>query len=193
IDAPLATRICQFSKLLESDPHVHAAEHSIEVVVPFVQHLWPQARLVPIMTPPAAQAHEGGAAVARVCLDAGADVVYLGSTDLTHYGPSFGFTPMGIGANALAWAKDTNDRRIIDLMLAMRADAIVPEAFAHQNACGPGAIAATIAACQTAGGRSATLLQHTTSFETLRSRFNEPPTDAVGYAGLLFDSESVRE
>lgn len=164
----------------------HQFEHSIEVQVPFVQHYLPGAKIVPIMVPPNDESHEVGVAVARACRDAGGEVVFLGSSDLTHYGPAYDFTPKGVGAAGLGWAKEHNDRRMIDAMLRMDSAGIVPEAEAHWNACGAGAIAATIAACREMGAGEATLLRHTTSYEVLRERMGEPAEDAVGYAGVVF-------
>lgn len=165
---------------------VHQVEHSIEVQVPFVQHYLPGAKIVPIMVPANDESHEVGTAVALACRDVGGEVVFLGSSDLTHYGPAYDFTPKGVGAAGLGWAKDHNDRRMIEAMLRMNAAGIVAEAEAHWNACGAGAIAATIAACRETGASEATLLRHTTSYEVLRERMGEPAVDAVGYAGVVF-------
>lgn len=186
IDDRLAGRIAESSSLVEADPHAHEDEHSIEVQVPFIQHYLPKVKIVPIMVPPSEKSHTVGQIVGRVCAESAADVAFLGSTDLTHYGPSYDFEPHGGGMAGLNWARNENDRRMIDLILGLKDDAVVAEARTRQNACGSGAIAATIAACRQAGATRATLLRHTTSYEVLRARFNEPPTDAVGYAGVVF-------
>ncbi|MCK6484221.1 MAG: AmmeMemoRadiSam system protein B [Phycisphaerae bacterium] len=192
IDEPLAARIIEESDgLIRDDRGAHSAEHSIEVEVPFVQHAWPEARLVPIMVQPDERATTIGKTVGRACRAVNADVVFLGSTDLTHYGPSYGFTPEGIGREGLEWARRVNDRRMIDLMLALRADEITHEAMQHHNACGAGAIAATMAACRELGATRADLLTHTTSFEVLFPRFHQPMDDAVGYAGVVFSKDGV--
>jgi hypothetical protein len=187
VDGRLAGRLQGQTGLLEADPHAHEDEHSIEVQLPFIQHLMPDALIVPIMVPPDDKAAVLGTAVGRTCKHTGVDAVFVGSTDLTHYGPSYGFTPQGTGADGLAWAKDVNDRRMIDLILALRADDVVEEAAAHHNACGAGAIAATAAACKAVGADRATLLEHTTSYEVLSELHHEPMRDAVGYAGIVFD------
>jgi len=186
IDSSLAASVCETSDLVSPHPGVHRAEHSIEVVVPFIQHLMPVAKILPIMTPPSEDAAAVGAAVGRACRESGRNVAFLGSTDLTHYGPSYGFVPQGIGEAALEWATDVNDRRMIDLMLELRANEAVIEACVHHNACGPGAIAATIAACREMGAKRASLLAHTNSYEVLRARCDQSYADAVGYAAVLF-------
>ncbi|MFO0971997.1 MAG: AmmeMemoRadiSam system protein B [Phycisphaerae bacterium] len=76
-----------------------------------------------------------------------------------------------------------NDRQMIDRMLSLDAEAIVPEAARHLNACGAGAVAATIAACR-APGSDAPSCSNTTSHEVLARP--AAATDAVGYAGIVF-------
>ena len=185
VEGRLAERLLSQSGLLEADPHAHESEHSIEVQVPFVQHLLPQSAIVPIMVPPTDKAAAVGAAVGLTCRSYGVEAVFIGSTDLTHYGPSYGFAPTGVGPDGLQWAKEVNDRRMLDLILAMREREAVAEADANQNACGAGAIAATIAACKACGAAKAELLWHTTSQETAAAEGGDP-FDAVGYAGVVF-------
>ena len=185
IDQTLASQVVQASPLILDRPSAHTSEHSIEVQVPFIQHLAPQAKLLPIVVPPTPSASEVGQAVAEQVAALGRQAVYLGSTDLTHYGPSYDFTPQGSGSEALKWAKETNDQRMIDLMIDMSDDKIVNQAASNHNACGSGAVAATISACKTAGADHAKLLQHTTSAEVARET-RGAMSDSVGYAGVIF-------
>jgi MEMO1 family protein len=186
VDADLARQILEATPLVEDDPIAHEAEHSIEVQVPFVQYLFPQARILPILVRPSAQAVAIGQAVARVVQAVGADVVYIGSSDLTHYGPNYSFVPQGVGPRGLAWARDVNDRRLIERMQRMMADQIVAEAAEHHNACGPGAVAAAVEACRQGGARRGVLLSHLTSNEVAASLNYPSGEDAVGYAGMVF-------
>ncbi len=188
IDARLAERVLAGTSLIEADPYPHEAEHSIEVQVPFIQYLFPEISILPIMVEPSAKAVEVGQAVARTVTASGANVVYLGSTDLTHYGPSYGFTPEGLGEAGLKWAKQVNDRRIIEAMQQMRSSDVVREAGENQNACGAGAIAATMAACQMRGATRGVLLAHVTSAEVVREDIAQVAGDSVGYAGIVFGS-----
>jgi AmmeMemoRadiSam system protein B len=186
VDARLARRVLDGTSLIEDDPYPHEAEHSIEVQVPFVQHLFGQARILPILVEPSRHAVEVGQAVARTVQASDANVIYIGSTDLTHYGPSYGFLPKGAGPEGLAWAKDVNDRRVIELMQRLRAEEVVRETAEHHNACGGGAIAATLAACRSAGAQKGVLLSHVNSQEVARSLWQDAGQDAVGYVGMVF-------
>jgi len=188
IDERLAGRLQGCTGLLDADPHAHDREHSIEVEVPFLQNLLPDSPIVPIMVPVNEQAAPLGAAVGQTCRNYGADVVFIASTDLTHYGPDYDFTPQGVGAAALEWARTVNDRRYIELILALNENEAVPEALLNRNACGGGAVAATLAAAKACGARRAVLLEHLTSHEVLSELGHpEPPRSAVGYAGILIE------
>jgi hypothetical protein len=186
IDDRLAERIMGMTNLITDDPYAHDREHSIEVQIPFLQHIWPEAKILPIIVAPTHQAVEVGKAVARTIETHKADALVVGSTDLTHYGPNYGFTPRGIGSDALKWAKDVNDRRLIDLMLKLDAGGVIPQAATDRSACGAGAVAATIAACRQLGAAQAVLIEHTTSHEVAGRTYYESPSMAVGYAGIVF-------
>jgi AmmeMemoRadiSam system protein B len=185
IDQDLASAILGACDEVEDDPDAHRSEHSIEVQLPIIRYLAPEARILPILVPHLAPAPAVGRVVAEQAGLVGRRVAFVGSTDLTHYGPRYGFLPKGSGPQGLSWAKDVNDRRMLDLICRMDADQVGPEARQHQNACGSGAVAATIAACRRTGAIRGLVLRHTTSAEVLGGRFG-PMSDAVGYAGVVF-------
>ncbi|MCK5172892.1 MAG: AmmeMemoRadiSam system protein B, partial [Planctomycetes bacterium] len=119
IDEELAGKIVA-SGLADSNLDAHRSEHSIEVQVPFIQHLFPEAKIVPIIVPPVEAAVELGEKVGAVVDNAKDKVtVCIASTDLTHYGPRYCFSPVGSGSDALKWASEVNDREFIDLALQM--------------------------------------------------------------------------
>ncbi len=187
IDDRLAERILGYTNLIVDDPYAHEDEHSIEVQVPFVKELFPDAKIVPIMVPISNVAHEVGEAVARTLGAYKYDALIVGTTDLTHYGPNYGFTPRGIGAEGNAWAKDENDRPFLDLVCKLECTDVVPEAAKNKNACSSGATAATRAAVASLGARRGVLLDHTTSSEVLSGKTPGDMSDSVGYAAVVFD------
>src|SRR5262249_31654682 len=92
IDERLGKRLHGQTGLLELDAHAHENEHSIEVEIPFIQHLMPDSLIIPIMVPLNDKAAKLGEAVGRTCKSYGVHAVFVCSTDLTHYGPRFGFS-----------------------------------------------------------------------------------------------------
>lgn len=168
---------------LDDDPH--HGEHAIEVQMPFVRHLLPAASVIPIAVQPTAAAETVGNACGEILRDTDRRVALVASTDLTHYGPNFGFEPAGHGIAGLQWAKTVNDRRFLDVVTHMDARALVAEAASHQNACGAGAVAALVAALRTLGHTTCTELDHTTSDEVYS--FGGARDTSVGYAACAFN------
>ena len=183
IDEPLAHDILAgCDGLLADDPQAHNGEHAIEVQLPFVKHLFPRAQVVPISVNPDSRAVDVGRCVAEVVKSSDGSIVIIGSTDLTHYGEPYRFMPAGVGEHARQWMS-SNDRRMIELAQNMDSGGIVGEAVEHQNACGAGALAATVAAAEALGAARGRLLDYRTSFDAAPEpvfRF------AVGYAGIVF-------
>ena len=184
IDQKLADRFLQHAPLdASTTPHLH--EHSIEVQLPLLKHRLPDVKIVPILVRPGPVAAEVGRHCGEEAREYEHRVAFLGSTDLTHYGPAFGFEPHGRGLAGLRWAKDVNDRRLIGLIEALDADGVLRDAGQHHSACGSGAIAATIGAMRALGSTQYLELRHTTSTEAEAA--GEPdPFNAVGYEAGVF-------
>lgn len=184
IDGELAERVGR-SRHVVADAGPHRYEHAIEVELPLVQRLLPEALIVPIMVGPGPWAEEVGRECARAAADLGRRVAFLGSTDLTHYGPAFGFEPHGHGAAGIRWAKEVNDRRFVRLIERMDAGALVPEARRNRNACGAGAVAATVGAMCELGCERYEELEHRTSAEVERGDGGQA-VNSVGYEAGVF-------
>jgi AmmeMemoRadiSam system protein B len=187
IDEELAEAIIKKSSAAKSRPDAHQLEHSIEVQIPFIQYLFKDAKIVPIMTPPAEYVIKLGADVAE-CIKSATDkkIVCIGSTDLTHYGPGYDFTPRGTGQAGIKWAKDVNDKAFIDLACQMQAEKVLTSSLESRNACGPGAAAATIAAARALGKSKGVLLAHTHSNEVMEKKFGQSSSESVGYAAIVY-------
>ena len=186
VDERLAERILGGTNLIERNAEVHADEHSLEVIVPFIQYLFGRAKILPIAVPPVGEAHEIGQAVGRILAAEQASAVCIGSTDLTHYGPGYGFAPKGVGQEGITWAKDVNDRSIIELICGLESEKIVAEAELHRNACGAGAVAATVGAAVQMGAKRGKLLSHICSAQVSERLWGRQSSESVGYAGIVF-------
>jgi len=185
INEELAAALLAAGDCLRDNPDAHAMEHSIEVQVPLLQAMYPEARIVPIAVPPTDLAVEIGRVIGRTLASCAPDVRVVGSTDLTHHGGHFG-NPGGRGRTGVDWAV-ANDRRMLDLVEAMKAEEIVVEADRRGNACGAGAVAAAVAACREMGAARGICLCYTNSFEIVHeiSPCNRDDT-TVGYASVVF-------
>jgi AmmeMemoRadiSam system protein B len=186
IDDKLADSVLESTDAVR-DSTAHRTEHSIEVQVPFIQHLFSGARILPILVPPTVPAVALGTNIGDIISRSENEkIVCIGSTDLTHYGPRYGFTPMGAGAEALQWASDVNDKEFIDLALKFEPKKMLTSAAENYNACGAGAAAATVAAAKKLGRNEALLLAHTNSNEVMLHKMGTTSADSVGYAAIIF-------
>jgi MEMO1 family protein len=183
IDAELNQAILEAAGgLVASNPSAHAEEHSIEVQLPFIQYLLPEAQIAPIAVPPETTALALGAFVATAVKKVGRRVVVIASSDLTHYGPRYGFAPVGIGQRGLDFAHK-NDTQLLLLAQNLQADELLLTAERQRSACGAGAIAAAITFAAAMGATRGELLHYTTSYEVMPSGH---PSELVGYGAMAF-------
>ncbi|MCK5001135.1 MAG: AmmeMemoRadiSam system protein B [Anaerohalosphaera sp.] len=186
IDEELAGQIAEIGGV-ERDIGAHAGEHSIEVQVPFVQYLFAGAKIVPVLMPAGKHAVDIGKAVGKIIARVtDKSVVCIASTDLTHYGPRYGFVPAGTGSEGIKWAREVNDMEFIDLAIRMEADKLLVSAEKNCNACGAGACASVVAAAAVSGKEKGVLVGHTTSEEVMVQKFHQTSEESVGYAGIIF-------
>lgn len=155
-------------------------DNTIELQLPFIKYFFKNTKIVPIGVPPTKHSLEIGKAVADISKQLGLMVNIIGSTDLTHYGPNYGFVSHGRGSSAVEWARNENDRRVIDAMLAMDPEKVIKEAMKNQNACCSGAAATAIAAAKQLGAEQAQTIAYATSYD------KSPGDSFVGYVGIVF-------
>lgn len=185
IDEELAEEVLK-TKLAVSNCKAHKYEHSIEVQIPFIQHLFPFAKILPILTPNEPSALDIGKSIGDIIVKSEKRIICIGSTDLTHYGPRYGFEPAGEGAGAFKWSSQTNDKEFIDCALRLDGKAMLSTAEKNLNACGAGAAAATVEAAKKQNKNEGQLLAQTTSNEVMLKKMNEISEDSVGYAAIVF-------
>lgn len=156
------------------------ADNSTEVQLPFARHLFPSARALGLRAPPTEEAARLGIALAEAGRALGRRIGAVGSTDLTHYGPNYGFSPVGLGESARQWVTNVNDRRFIDAMLAMDGRAMITLAARERSACSAGGAVAAVSFAREMGARGARLVRYMTSYDVY------PSQSFVGYAGVIY-------
>ena len=157
-----------------------AVDNTVEVQLPIVRYLFPRSRVVCLRCPPGPLSAQAGAAIADYAIAHGRRVRLVGSTDLTHYGPAYGFAPAGRGPQAVAWVRDENDRAIVESMTRMDAQETVRLGNETRAACSSGAAAAAIGFARTLGSSAGRLIEYAQSYDV------RPDASFVGYAGVGF-------
>jgi AmmeMemoRadiSam system protein B len=183
IDGELRDTLC--SGLAPSWAPDHYRDNTVEVLVPMARFFFPQARLLALRLPADSSSYETGKSLAEAAEALGRRLVVIGSTDLTHYGRNYGFSPQGQGSKALAWVREINDRRFIDAVLAGDPALVLSRAAEEFSACSAGAVLGVLGFVQAgvrgpAGAVSPELLAYNTSANADR----EIPDSFVGYAAI---------
>jgi AmmeMemoRadiSam system protein B len=119
--------------------------------------------------------------VAAVAKELKVSIMFFGSTDLTHYGPNYGFSPQGYGPEAVKWVKEVNDKKFIDAALKLDGAGMLKIAAQDQSACSAGGAVAAVAAAKADGAHQAALVDYYTSYDIM------PGDSFVGYAGIVLE------
>jgi predicted class III extradiol MEMO1 family dioxygenase len=197
IDEPLAASILSKSPRIREDTLAHLREHSLEVQLPFIQYLCPEASIVPIqmLDTRLETCIEVGRAVAGAIADCGLrnadykpeektanaectskirnpktairNVLIIASSDMSHYEPA-----------EIARKKDhLAIERILDLDPEGLYGTIKNN---HITMCGYGPAVAMIVACKALGATRAALIKYSNSGEV-----SGDYGQVVGYAGMV--------
>jgi MEMO1 family protein len=159
----------------------YPGDNTIEVQLPMVKYFFPNARVLAVRAPQSPKAMELGEAVVAVAQELKISLLVIGSTDLTHYGPNYGWAPKGLGPEAVKWVKEVNDKRFIQETLKLNEAGMLQAAREDQSACSPGGAAAAVAAAKKLGAKKAILADYYTSYDII------PADSFVGYAGILLE------
>jgi len=156
------------SDLFTFQPRSHALEHSVEVQVPFLQRVLSEFKIVPVLmgywSEPVCS--EVGRALAELVRDR--NILVVASTDMSHY-HNYG------EANAM------------DAIAIESLEEMDPRAFFNKvslkkcEACGAGAVAATMIAAKKLGADKIKILKYANSGDTVGAK-----NRVVGYLSAVF-------
>ena len=176
----LADHLKQRYRFQMETPQRFVQDNTIELQLPFVKYLLDPPQILAVGVPPTSASLEIGRTVAAWAEAEGLRLKIIGSTDLTHYGSNYGFSPQGTGRAAVDWVRTENDRRLVDSLLEMAPERVIDQGLSRQNACCAGAAATAVSAVQKMGARQAKKLAYATSYD------KSPGESFVGYAGVVF-------
>lgn len=157
-------------------------DNTVEVLLPMVHYFFPRAELLWLRFPAELSSYEAGKLLAETARGLGRRIAVLASTDLTHYGTNYGFSPRGRGKAALDWVKKVNDAAFIEAVLAGEPSRVLKRAEEDFSACSAGAVLGALGACR--GTTNSRLLDYRTSADA--DGGDEVPDSFVGYAAIAF-------
>jgi AmmeMemoRadiSam system protein B len=180
VAADLAAALLQRFAFQKETARQFNQDNTIELQLPFIKYLLAPQQILGLGVPPVPRSLEIGRAVVDWAVKNKKRIRIVGSTDLTHYGHNYGFSPKGGGQQALDWVRSDNDRRVISAMLDMAPERILQEGVEHQNACCSGAAATAVEAAKHLGATKSRSVAYATSYD------KSPGSSFVGYTGIVF-------
>jgi hypothetical protein len=169
IDEDFARLLLYNCPPVEADNSAHRFEHSAEVQLPFLQHINPEVKIVPLVLsshhlPSLEELGRGLAASAR---DLKTRALILASSDMTHY-------------ESQKSAQEKDDAAI-QRILALDAEGLLKTVEARGiSMCGVAPAVAMLSAAKEMGASSAELIKYQTSGDVTQDR-----SQVVGYAGII--------
>lgn len=166
IDKDLTSVIFGSTDFIDVDERAHIREHSIEVQLPFLQHIYGEFKLVPICM--GFQDLETSRRLGEVLAEAlkERNALIIASTDLNHMEPQSTAEP--------------KDRGVIDRILALDEAALQDWVRSRRvSMCGYGPVSATLVASKNLGATRAELLAYSTSGDVTGDH-----SSVVGYTSI---------
>lgn len=170
VDKELARTILKECEYVQSDTLCHDREHSIEVQLPFLQHLSKNFRFVPITIANAKKEiyKDIGTGIASAVKTLKRNATIIASNDMTHYEP--------------AESAEKKDKLAIERILALDVTGLIDTVKKHDiSMCGVAPTAVMMHAAIELGARKAELIRYATSGEATGDY-----SAVVGYAGIVF-------
>lgn len=174
IDSGLAGEILRRSEYLEEDDLAHREEHSLEVLLPFLQYFRKDFRIVPIlfMSDEVGVLKKIGQDIAGIIKAKGIEksVLLLASSDMTHYEPE--------------GQAQKKDRQAIEAILELDEDKLMDRVLRQNiSMCGFAPVIAMICAAKALGAQKSELIKYQTSGDVTQDK-----SSVVGYAGIIIHS-----
>ena len=168
VDASLARRVLDGCGAARVDREAHRREHSLEVHLPFLQHLVGDVTIVPVCvgTHHLETLLDLGRSVASAIREAGGDVLLIVSSDMSHY------VPAKVAAR--------QDHKAIERVLALDPEGLHRVVLEEDiSMCGLAPAVAGLEAARRIGAREARLVAYSHSGEATGDH-----RSVVGYAGV---------
>jgi AmmeMemoRadiSam system protein B len=170
VDTELSEQLQRYFPRIVPDGRAHRTEHSLEVQLPFLQHLKGSFSIVPICIRnwDYDNLDALGKAIARIVGDSGTEILIIASSDMTHYESQ--------------QSAHKKDRLAIEQMELMNPRGLYDTVQQNKiSMCGYLPVTAAMIAAKELGATSGHLVKYATSGDVTGDH-----SSVVGYAGLIF-------
>jgi AmmeMemoRadiSam system protein B len=162
-------------------------DNTVEVLLPMAHYFFPKASLLWLRLPAEINSYKTGKTLSQIAAKLNRKINVIASTDLTHYGRNYGFTPQGTGEAALRWVREVNDAAFIKAMESGSGKEVLRRAEEDYSSCSAGAVLGAMGFAEAEDLKNARLLKYATSADIDKDA--EIPDSFVGYAAFAFDAK----
>jgi AmmeMemoRadiSam system protein B len=150
VDEEAAARLLDAAPGIVDEPRPHLPEHCLEMQLPFLKRLAPEARIVPMLMGTQSRGEVDMLASALADVLGGTDALLVASSDLSHYHP--------------AHEAERLDAAVLDHVRRFDAEGLMSLLErTREHACGGGPIVAVMTAAAALGADEATVLRYADS------------------------------
>ncbi len=189
VDTELASALIKSNPMIKSLPEAHTKEHSLEVQIPFLQQvLLKEFKILPILISNPSDCQilarslisNSQACSGNVCFIGGKKVLYIASSDMSHYPPYE--------------VADKVDKTTLSLIEGMDIDKLVtwlnePHEHCATLLCGSGAVLTLMLIAKESGITKASILNYANSGDV---PVIGDKSKVVGYGAVIFTQKEVK-
>jgi hypothetical protein len=169
------------AKAIGNDEQSHKHEHCIEVQLPFLQHLFKEISIVPVLI--GRESYEKCREIARLIFETAEKqkkkICVIASSDLTHYGQGYGFVPFTGNTKEIKKKMYELDKKAISFIEKLQGKEFF-DFSENLTICGRNAITILIEFCKITKAK-ARFVEYYTSGDVAKDYKN-----SVGYAAISF-------
>ncbi|MEI8350373.1 MAG: AmmeMemoRadiSam system protein B [Candidatus Omnitrophota bacterium] len=171
IDEELAALILAGGNIITADTLAHKHEHSIEVELPILSYFFQEFKFVPIACgiSTVESYREAAKQICKAVKPVQEDVLFVASTDMTHYEPDL--------------TARKKDRDALESIISLDAEALLKKVKKENiSMCGSGAVAILLFCMNILGAKKAHVALYQTSADA-----GADAQSVVGYAGVIIN------
>ena len=158
-------------------PLPYHEDNTIEILLPIIKYFFGNVTITAIYLPPNQKVRE---IVEKLFDKFNYRALFIGSTDLTHYGPRYNFYHHDKSMKGIDWVRNVNDKKYINQLLSLQGEESLKYALANSSACSSGAAFASIVAAQKKNVTNGRLIGYSTSYDVSED------SSFVGYTGIIY-------
>lgn len=158
-----------------------SVDNTVEVIMPLIAVMYPDVKWAAWRLPSDKSSIEFGKILASTVKETGKRVAVIGSTDLTHYGANYGFTPRESLKSPVTWVKE-RDSRILRALAELEGKKALELAVEEHSACSAGAAVGAMTFARSLGCSNGQILNYSTSRDV------HPSSSFVGYGSIIWES-----